>query len=74
MWSGLHRRAGLELEQPVRVVLTQQRRVSLHIVYAKNFDSLLDKIATDSECLRVALGARFVRDGLQKRLPAVTDQ
>ena len=60
--------------QPFLLAPTQKRRVSLHVVYTQDLDTLAGEIRADREGLRIPLGTRFVRDRFEKGLPAVTDE
>ena len=51
----------------------EQPRVSVHVVYADDFDTLSGETLADGECLRIAFRARLVRDRFEEGLPAVTD-
>ena len=57
-----------------RVVPTEKRGVSLHVVYAENFYALRSEILADGERLRIASGTRFVGDRFEEGLPAVSDE
>ncbi len=52
----------------------QKSRVPLHIVYAEDLDAPRAEIVADSERFIIALGARLVRNGFEKGLPAMTDE
>ena len=52
----------------------EQPRVSLHVVYAKNFYALRGETLADGERLSIAFGTRFVRDRFEEGLPAVPDE
>ena len=57
-----------------RVVPTEKRGVSFHVVYAENFYALRGETLADGERLSIAFGTRFVRDRFEEGLPAVPDE
>ena len=52
----------------------EQPRVSVHVVYPEDLDTLSGETLADGQCLRIALGARLVRNRFEEGLPTVSEE